>query len=797
LSGIFISYRRNDSPDATGRIYDRLVSEFGKAQVFKDVDSIPLGQDFRGHLNGIVGDCGVVLAIIGPRWTDASNKAGQRRLEDPDDFVRIELEAALARDIPVVPVLVGHAPIPVASELPGSLAPMAFRQSIEVRPDPDFHNDATRLVSALRGILDPAAAAEQAPAAITPPAAATGAQRGRLGWIVAAVLGFSAAAVLAVPAIRYLREAPSAGVRLANLIMDVAPAGTLGPTGFYSRPSRTAIAISPDGATVVFAGETKVPDGTSTQMLYRRPLAEARAVAMPGTEGAEYPFFSPDGQWVGFASGNKLKKVALNGGPPIDLCDFTFSGRIEGASWGPAGVIVFARRGLWAVSDSGGQPQALLKDDSKNTLISPAMLPDGQTVLFTEVPGDGQWEAAHVEAINLTDKKRTTLLANAADARYSPTGHLVFVRDAALLAVPFDATRVKLTGAPVPLMAGIMQSTNAPNLRDETGMGQFALSASGMLIYAAGDRYPTSTTTLVRVDSKGAETKLAEIQGDFVGLRLSPSGSHVVGFKTGDGSRASDLWMYEIPSGSPTRLTSTGDSVWPLFSPDGKDIMFLAAGSNPGLYSLALNGSNTPQRLIEQKFGLFAASWSPDGKWLAYLEFVDSVSQIFVRPVRDTKLDSGKPRQFSPSTFAQQDAAFSPDGRWIAYVSDESGAQEVYVQPFPGPGEKHRISSTVGVNPAWSHNGRELYYLRPNPATVRSQAMMAVDVSTTGEFKASAPRLLFEGPYAVTIPLRSFDVTSDGQFIMVRDQFPPDQPVTRVNVVLGWAEELKRRVPTH
>ena len=175
MSGIFISYRRSDNPDATGRIYDRLVAEFGKARVFKDVDSIPLGRDFRGHLNTIVSECGVMLAIIGPRWTDASSKAGQRRLEDPDDFVRIELEAALARDIPVVPVLVGHAPMPAASELPGSLASFVFRQSIEVRPDPDFHNDATRLVTSLRGILDPTTAtAEQSAATITPAAAATG-----------------------------------------------------------------------------------------------------------------------------------------------------------------------------------------------------------------------------------------------------------------------------------------------------------------------------------------------------------------------------------------------------------------------------------------------------------------------------------------------------------------------------------------------------------------------------------------------------------------------------------------------
>ncbi|MEJ0007964.1 MAG: toll/interleukin-1 receptor domain-containing protein [Steroidobacteraceae bacterium] len=226
MSGIFISYRRSDSPDGTGRIYDRLLGEFGKAQVFKDVDSIPLGRDFRGHLNDIVGNCGVMLAIVGPHWTEARNPAGQRRLEDPDDFVRIELETALARDIPVVPVLVGHAQLPVAADLPGSLASLVFRQSIAVRPDPDFHNDATRLVTALRAILDPAAA-EQAAAATRPHAAATGAQSSRrLGWIVAAVLGI-AAAVLALPAIRYLREVPPLEMRVDIVTPATRPAGII------------------------------------------------------------------------------------------------------------------------------------------------------------------------------------------------------------------------------------------------------------------------------------------------------------------------------------------------------------------------------------------------------------------------------------------------------------------------------------------------------------------------------------------------------------------------------------------
>ncbi len=251
-------------------------------------------------------------------------------------------------------------------------------------------------------------------------------------------------------------------------------------------------------------------------MLYRRPLADAQAVAIPGTEGAEYPFFSPDGQSVGFGAGNKLKKVALSGGPPIDICDFPVAGRLGGASWGSAGVIAFAiglrNQGLWTVSDSGGKPDALFESNPE-AVFSPAMLPDGQTVLFTAVPGNFKWEDAHVDAINVMTKQRKRLLTNAADARYSPTGHLVFVRNAALLAVPFDATRVALTGDPVPLLAGIMQSTNAPTGGDETGMGQFALSASGTLLYASGDRYPTETSFLMRVDRKGAETKLAEIPG--------------------------------------------------------------------------------------------------------------------------------------------------------------------------------------------------------------------------------------------------------------------------------------------
>jgi Tol biopolymer transport system component len=236
------------------------------------------------------------------------------------------------------------------------------------------------------------------------------------------------------------------------------------------------------------------------------------------------------------------------------------------------------------------------------------------------------------------------------------------------------------------------------------------------------------------------------------------------------------------------RLTSAGDANIPLFSPEGKTLMYARTGRNSGTYTMPLDGSGSAQRVIDGT----AASWSSDGKWLASLELVEGVSQIVVRPLREGKPDTGDPRRISPSTYEQRDAEFSPDGRWLAYSEIDAGDIEVYVQPFPGPGEKHRISSNRGVNPAWSRNGGELFYLVSKPG---GAALMAVDVSTTGDFKAGVPHQLFEGSYAASMPVRSYDVTRDGTFIMTRQTRPPDQPVTSLNVILGWASQLKTKVP--
>jgi TIR domain/WD40-like Beta Propeller Repeat len=371
LPGIFISYRRSDTPDAVGRVYDRLVSEFGKSKVFKDVDSIPLGQDFRGHLNDIVGGCAAVLAIIGPKWTDIRNEAGQKRLEDPDDFVRIELEAALARSVPVVPVLVGHAPMPATSQLPSTLSSLAFRQSIEVRPDPDFHNDATRLVVALRQIIDPSAPKEDAASDSSPGKASAHTARPKhswLPWLLAAAATLAAFA-LAIPALKYLRLASPAETRTEIGAPPHAPA----PADFDG-----SIALSPDGRQIVF-----VETNNGVSRLWLRALAETTAQLLPGTDDASYPFWSPDSRSIGFFTSDALKRLDVGGGAPLTLTPV--SGGL-GGSWNAEGVILFSqgfRKGLARIAATGGAATQVTHPQTGTAAHGlPTFLSDGRRFVY-------------------------------------------------------------------------------------------------------------------------------------------------------------------------------------------------------------------------------------------------------------------------------------------------------------------------------------------------------------------------------------------------------------------------------
>ncbi len=592
MSGIFISYRRSDSPDATGRIYDRLVAEFGKAQVFKDVDSIPLGQDFRGHLNDIVGNCGVMLAIVGPHWTEARNAAGQRRLEDAEDFVRIELETALARDIPVVPVLVGHAPLPVASDLPGSLGSLVFRQSIAVRPDPDFHNDATRLVTALRAILDPeAAAAEQAAAALAQAAAARSAQKARrLGWMLASVAIVAAVAIagmalLAVPAIRYLREVPPPETRV-----DLVTPATDQPDSF---------ALSPDGRQIVFVASGE--DGLSR--LWLRSLNTTTAQPLAGTEGARRPFWSPDSRSVAFFANGELQRLDLGGGAPLSLAAAPGE---NGGAWNADGVIVFGPGPLGPLSRipaTGGSAVAATKLAAKQVVQGyPVFLPDGRHFLFAAAGTSPETRGIYLAALGTTDMQRLTSAVSR--SAYLPSGWLLWVQPGGSLV----AQRLDLKGQR--LMGDLV------TIADEVVNYALSVSATGLVAYRTGAGSVRRQLTWFDRTGK-SQGVLGDPDETLQYPSLSPDGKRAVVSRMVQGNE--NIWL--LDGARTSRLTFDPADIFPIWSPDGRSIAFASSRSGTyDLYRQAVDGSGTAALLVASPQIKVPSDWSRDGRFLLYVQ---------------------------------------------------------------------------------------------------------------------------------------------------------------------------------
>jgi hypothetical protein len=447
------------------------------------------------------------------------------------------------------------------------------------------------------------------------------------------------------------------------------------------------------------------------------------------------------------------------------------------------------------VPAAGGAPQVLVTADPANGEVysTPQWLPDEKTVLFTVRTSD-DWNEARIVARRIDTGQQHELIRGGTDARYLPTGYLVYMRNAALMAVPFDDRRVQLAGQPVALLDGVMQAVNMSNAGSETGMGQFSASSSGNLIYALGGINQKPVVTLIRVDRNGATSELGAPQGPYWGLRVSPDGQQLAFQKPPEKNRRSDAWVYDMPRGTQTRLTSQDTNEWPLWSPDGKRLLFASGRrGNLTIFSAMADGSAPAAPLFSKGKAdgdEIPSSLSPDGKWLAYLVGKDNDHRIWVRQTNG----EGAPRKFVESRFSFMDAHFSPDGRWITYSSNESGTREIYVQAFPGPGEKHLVSTGGGSNPLWAPNGRELFY-----TVVVGQnrfRMMDVDIVPGDRFQAGTPRKLFEGNWRWTQPVRSYDITPDGKyFIMARPEPIPDQRVTKLNVVLNWFGELKSRAP--
>jgi len=537
---------------------------------------------------------------------------------------------------------------------------------------------------------------------------------------------------------------------------------------------QSILALSPDGAKLAYVGMQ-----SGNQQLYLRAMDSLEAGPIPNTEGAVNPFFSPDGQWLGFFADGKLKKISMNGGAALTLAD---AADPCGASWSSQGLITFAPSkvsGLQQVSDSGGTTQLITR--LENTQVShrwPEILLGNKALLFASGMARLYFTNPQVAVQLIGTGERRTLIQAGTNPRYAPSGHLIYGQGGTLMAVPFDPRRLLVTGTAVRVVEGVQQSR-------WTGAAQYSFSATGSLVYVPGS-IRGAQSRLVWVSRNGAEQPWPAPARAYSHPQLSPDGRRVA---VAIEEQESQVWVYDLTRETLTRLTFDGNrnysSAW---TPDGQRIAFQSnkEGASNIFWQLA-DGSGGLERLTRSEYTHNPISWSPDGQLLAFSEVnPDTGFDIWVLRLRDRK---AQPFLRTPSN--ESAPRFSPDGHWLAYVSNESGRNEIYVQPYPGPGGKWQISTEGGVEPLWNSNGRELFYRT-------GDKMMAVGIDTRPSFSAGKPRLLFEGKYQpppFTSP--NYDVTSDGQrFLMLKPSEAGEAAPTQINVVLNWFEELKRRVPT-
>jgi dipeptidyl aminopeptidase/acylaminoacyl peptidase len=401
-------------------------------------------------------------------------------------------------------------------------------------------------------------------------------------------------------------------------------------------------------------------------------------------------------------------------------------------------------------------------------------------------------EQAEIFALDLVTGNQTSLLTDAMDPHYVETGHLLFMRRGTLMAVAFDPDRVVIEGQPVIVLEDVMQAVGMPNTGFESGSAQLAVSPAGHIAYASGGVYPERSHVLMRVLPGGqAELLALDVRG-YLRVRGSPEGDRLA--FTIQRGRASTVHVHDLVRGVTEQINTGGFSVRvPEWSPDGTSIAFSSDREEGvrNVYRMAVDSSGEPERLAPSDQSQSIASWSSQDV-IAYLQGGD----IWMLPA------DGEPAPFFTSDATEQYATFSPDGRWLAYVSDQTGESEVYVRPYPGPVPATRISSDGGRAPAWSRDGGQIYFLQPTVAGRLRASMMVVDVTPGDPFRVGpAESLIDPWPYRATLPVRSYDVLADGSFIVAAnadetvDGDPRQQTrVSEFHVVLNFFEVLKERM---
>ena len=633
----------------------------------------------------------------------------------------------------------------------------------------------------LADVADARLEIEEAPAE----AAATPVAARRSGWKLWAI----AAALLAILSDigwwqAYRNTRPVEPRPLVRLSVDLGPDAMTG--------HNLTAAISPDGRRLVFPA--RAPDGK--QQLATRLLDQAQTTPLSGTENGQDPFFSPDSQWVGFFADSKLKKISVQGGASVTLCDAPSE---YGASWGEDGTIFAALSlvsGLSRVPAAGGRPKSLTKlSKGEATHRWPQILPGGQAILFTASTTFSVMENASVEAMSLESGVTKTVVTGGYFGRYLPEngtrGYLVYLHQGVLFGVAFDLGRLEAQGTPVPLL----EDVGAAPIQ---GGGQFDFSAAPSghvtLVYLAG-KGAAQTWPVMWLDSSGKMQTLIATPSTYTMPRFSPDGRRLA--LTVTTSSGTDIYVYELERETMTRLTFGGHSQIPVWAPDGKHIAFQSTASGFGISWIRSDGSGEPQQLLAAQNNMVPWSLSPDERHLAYHELGPETGYDIWTVTLDTSAPdhpkAGKPEPFLRTPSDERVPTFSPDGRWIAYRSDESGTSEIYVRPFPGGrGGKWQISTGGGLYGIWSNNGRELFY------ETEENRIMVVDYTVNSDsFLPGKPRIWSEKQ--IFAPgLLNLAMAPDGKRFAV---FPmpeaegSEKGTVHVTFLQNFLDELRRRIP--
>ena len=599
-----------------------------------------------------------------------------------------------------------------------------------------------------------------------------------LRWI-----GAGSARASAVPVARPKRVSVATGVVIAVIAALIGTAATwLVARRIAPKPRtlRTAIVLPADAPLAVYGANrinisangnlvAYVAVRSGVPQIYVRRLDRFEAVPLAGTEGATAPFFSPDSAWVGFFDGKHLKRTSLDGGSPQTIADVA---DVRWATWMTDGTIVFARgtEGLFAVPSDGGTPVSLARSGARSGL-APEAIPHAQLLVGIEGTGG-------IVVIDKTTAKAKKVYESAdlvSAATFVAPGYLVFCRAGALLAAPFDAKRLAITGAAKMVAENVI-------VTPPFSTPLFAVSQNGTLIYVAATP-GFGTSTLTWVDRKGNQQPVNSIARTFEEPRLSPDGRIAVTLRDAN----TDVWLKDAGREVLSRFTfSAEEDESPDWSPDGKSIAYSALrGKTHNLYLKSADGSGEEKVLAETANHTHAGSWAPDGTSIVFTDYTAATrGDIWMKSL----LPGAQPRALVQTPFNERAPRISPDGRWVAYTSDESGRDEVYVQSYPQPGVKFQVSVDGGSEVVWSPAGHELFYRH-------GDAMMSVKTTSSPSFSASSPELLFRGQF---VPTRrgeaAYDVSRDGtRFLMVKRDAASSP--TQINVVTNFLDDLKSSTP--